>query len=61
MLRRVTDPPPIMRPEGTYGRRLEPGPYGVGPIVDIERERLGNFKLMDRVEPWTIEVWERYT
>ena len=43
------NPEPIMRPADSYLlKSREPGPYGVGPIVDIPRESLSSLRHLDR-------------
>lgn len=41
-------PAPTMWPPDSSWIKREPGPYGVGPIVDLPRDRLGDLKRADR-------------
>lgn len=47
------------RPQDTYGRDLTPGPYGVGPIIDLPRESYWRLENSDRISAETVRIWEK--
>lgn len=57
--RRADFKEPIRWPEGAYHLpSREPGPYGVGPVIELPREYLGALRHMDRWEMETVRIWE---
>ena len=54
------NPEPIMRPADSYPlKSREPGPYGVGPVIDIPRESLSSLRHMERHEFEMLTAWAR--